>query len=136
MSSSAFVCRVIVDGSDGAGSVTAEMNFKCCAHSTHRMVSVPDGQYASEKFPNALKEHGIPISIDGLRRCNGIIFVKHLWRTEEYECIYLNVFESSHQLCEVLREYFDYSNHDRPHKALGKMILDSVYFKRRNRLTA
>jgi transposase InsO family protein len=42
-------------------------------------------QFTSDDFTGTLKDHGIPISMDGKGRCMDNIFVERMWRSLKYE---------------------------------------------------
>lgn len=85
-------------------------------------------QYGSVKFTEALKEHGIRISMSGRGRAFDNILVERLWRTVKYEEVYLREYEDGHELIRMLGRYFDYYNNRRPHMALDYKTPAEVYF--------
>jgi putative transposase len=84
-------------------------------------------QYTSSDFVDELKSHKIKVSMSGRGRCFDNILAERLWRTVKYEEIYLREYADGHDLIRSLREYFDYYNHHRPHKSLGKKTPAEVY---------
>ena len=84
-------------------------------------------QYTSIDFVDELKTRKIKISMSGRGRCFDNILAERLWRTVKYEEIYLREYADGHDLIRSLREYFDYYNHHRPHKSLGKKTPAEVY---------
>jgi len=85
-------------------------------------------QFTSSAFTSVLKENDIKISMDGKGRCIDNIFIERLWRSVKYELIYLNEFESVHELYEALRIYFLFYNEERYHQALNNQKPKEIYF--------
>ena len=84
-------------------------------------------QYTSSDFIDELKAHKIGVSMSGKGRCFDNILAERLWRTVKYEEIYLREYDDGHELIRSLRQYFDYYNHRRPHKSLGRRRPAEVY---------
>jgi len=84
-------------------------------------------QYTSSDFVDELKTRKIKVSMSGRGRCFDNILAERLWRTVKYEEIYLREYDDGHDLIRSLREYFDYYNHRRPHKSLGRRTPAEVY---------
>jgi len=84
-------------------------------------------QYTCTDFIDELKAHKIKISMSGKGRCFDNILAERLWRTVKYEEIYLREYDDGHELIRSLRQYFDYYNHHRPHKSLGRRTPAEVY---------
>ena len=57
--------------------------------------------------------------------CN--IFVERLWRTVNYEGVYLKGYATMGELLLRLSHYFGYYNGERPHQALNDRTPDAVY---------
>ena len=55
--------------------------------------------------------------MDGRGRDN--VFCGRLWRSVNYENIYLNQYDSAHQLQAGLDDYFIFYNNERPHQSLN-----------------
>ena len=47
------------------------------------------------------------------------VFIKRLWRSLKYECIYLNAFETGSEARAEIGRWITYYNRTRPHSALG-----------------
>ena len=84
-------------------------------------------QYTCTDFIDELKAHKIKVSMSGKGRCFDNILAERLWRTVKYEEIYLREYGDGHELIRSLRQYFDYYNHRRPHKSLGRRTPAEVY---------
>ena len=61
----------------------------------------------------------LQVSIDGRGRALDNVFCERLWRSVKYENIYLNQYDTVHQLQTGLTAYFDFYNHERPHQSLN-----------------
>ena len=85
------------------------------------------GQFTSAAFTACLKNHGIRISMDGKGCYRDNIFVERLWRSVQYECLYIRAFENGKALQQELKRYFDWYNHERPHQGLNDQTPDEVY---------
>lgn len=85
-------------------------------------------QFTSKVFTDLLKDHDIAISMDGRRRVQDNIFIERLWWTLKYHYLYLRSFSSGSDLCQGLREWFQFYNRDRFHQALDDMTPDEVYY--------
>jgi len=76
-------------------------------------------QFTSADFTNVLKDAGVAISMDGRGRCMDNIFIERLWRSLKYEAVYLHELTNGFRAEQVIREWIDFYNGDRPHSALG-----------------
>jgi putative transposase len=85
-------------------------------------------QFTSYAFTEALRSHGIAISMDGKGSWRDNVFVERLWRSVKYEEVYLHAYESVSQAKEGLTRYFDFYNRRRPHSKLNRLTPDQVYF--------
>ena len=86
-------------------------------------------QLTSEAFTSVLKNAGIKISMDGKGRFKDNIFIERLWRTLEYERIYLKAYETGVELYKDLKIWFTWYNEQRPHTSLDKQSPDEAYFQ-------
>jgi putative transposase len=57
--------------------------------------------------------------MDGKGRTLDNIITERLWRTIQYEEIYLKEYESSREVRKEIGEYLYFYNHERPHQSLG-----------------
>ena len=89
-------------------------------------------QFTSEAFTDALKSHGIDISMDGKGRWVDNVFVERLWRSVKYEDVYLHAYETPTELRAGLARYFTFYNTRRRHSALDRRTSDAVYFDQAN----
>mgnify|MGYP002631589863 FL=1 len=67
-------------------------------------------QFTSYAFTEALRSHGITISMDGKGSGRDNVFVERLWRNVKYEEVYLHAYESVSQAKEGLTRYFEFYN--------------------------
>ena len=86
-------------------SVTMDDDFCANAKSALLRYKTPEifntdqgAQYTGKVFTGALKDHGVQISMDGKGRCMDNIFIERLWRSEKYEKIFLEEFETVPEL--------------------------------------
>lgn len=84
-------------------------------------------QFTSESFTDALKAHGICISMDGKGRWVDNVFVERLWRSLKYEHVYLHAYESVAEAKAGIASYLDFFNRARPHSSLGAQTPDTAY---------
>jgi len=57
--------------------------------------------------------------MDGGGTYNDNLFIERLWRTVEYEEVYLRAYQNSREPKISLGNYFHFYNTERPHQALG-----------------
>jgi putative transposase len=84
-------------------------------------------QFTSEAFTEILKQHNIQISMDGKGRAIDNIFVERLWRSVKNEYLYLQRPESCQDLCQGLKQYFQFYNQERLHQSLDYKTPESIY---------
>jgi putative transposase len=87
-------------------------------------------QYSGNAFTGALKDHGVQISMDGIGRCMGDIFIERLWRSVKYEKVFLEELETVPELLAGLKDYFKFYNFERPHKSLTGKTSAEIYWGR------
>ena len=84
-------------------------------------------QFTSEAFTGVLKDAGIRISMDGVRRAYDNIFVERLWRSLKYEEVYLRDYGMVPEARRGIGDWFEFYNHGRPHQALAYRTPAEVY---------
>jgi putative transposase len=84
-------------------------------------------QFTSEAFTSVLKDHGVQISMDGVKRALDNIYVERLWRSLKYEEIYLNDYASMLDLRHAVDRYFRFFNERRYHQSLEYKTPDEIY---------
>ena len=87
-------------------------------------------QFTSEAFTDVLEDHGGDISMDGMGRWVDNVFVERLWRSVEYEDIYLRACETPATLMAGLNRYFPIYNARRRHSSFERRRRDAVYLTR------
>jgi putative transposase len=65
--------------------------------------------------------------MDGRGRALDNVFVERLWRSVNYEDVYIRGYEEVPELQSGLGRYFSFYNHARPHQALGYRTPAAVY---------
>ncbi len=98
-------------------------------------ISIPDifnsdqgSHFTSPKFTAISLAHEVKISMDGRGRCLDNIFIERLWRTVKQEDIYINHYESIHEVKAGLTKYFDRYNNYRPHQSLNNRTPAELHF--------
>ena len=76
-------------------------------------------QFTSEEWTGRLTELEIKISMDGKGRWMDNVFIERLWRSVNYEEIYLKEHATLQALRAGLKEWFTRYNEWRPHEANG-----------------
>ena len=85
-------------------------------------------QCTSREFIRVLEDSGVKISMDGKGRYADNIFVERLWRTVQYEEVYLKAHANGTEARRELGEYFRFDNNRRPHQALGYRTPAEVFY--------
>ncbi len=75
-------------------------------------------QFTSLDFTGVLKDADVAISMDGRGRCMDNIFIERLWRSLKYEAVYLHDLTDGFRAEQVIGEWVDFYNAERPHSAL------------------
>ena len=84
-------------------------------------------QFTASTWTSRLESAGVAVSMDGKGRCLDNVFVERLWRTVQYEWVYLHRYEMVPQLVKGLGEYFGYYNAGRLHQSLDYRTPAAVY---------
>lgn len=84
-------------------------------------------QFTSLEFTQALKGHGVRISMDGKGRWRDNVYVERFWRSVKYECVYLHAFETGSQAREGIGRWIRFYNERRPHSTHGIKTPNEVY---------
>lgn len=101
---------------------------KSLSHSTPQIINSDQGsQFTSEKWTDALKKKHIDISMTGKGRCIDNVYIERFWRSIKHEKIKLSEFDNIHELENLIAEYIEHYNHERPHQALGEFVPSEVY---------
>jgi transposase-like protein len=86
-------------------------------------------QFTSLEFTGRLETAGIAISMDGRGRALDNVFVERLWRSVNYEDMYIKDYGSVAEMEIGLAEYFQLYNHHRPHQSLNYQTPAWVHFQ-------
>lgn len=84
-------------------------------------------QCTSQEFTGLLKDQGIQLSMDGRGCWRDNVFVERLWRSIEYEEVYLHTYDTMSAAQQGLARYLRFYNQTRPHQALDGQTPDQVY---------
>ena len=87
-------------------------------------------QFTSERFTAALKSFDIRISMDGKGRWMDNVFIERLWRSLNYEEVYLKAYETVPEARAGIKEWIRFYNHERTHQSLGRQTPEQVYWNR------
>ena len=68
------------------------------------------------------------VTMDGKGRWVDNVFVERLWRSVNYEDIYLHAYETPREVNVALASYFSFYNARRPHQNLDYRTPDEMYF--------
>jgi putative transposase len=66
--------------------------------------------------------------MDGRGRALDNIFVERLWRSVQYERVYLKEWRTVREANAGLRDYFEFYNHRRPHSSIAGKTPFSVHY--------
>ncbi len=75
-------------------------------------------QFTSFAFTGCLQAADIRISMDGKGRCLDNIFIERLWRSLNYEAVYLHEIADGLTARRLIRDWVRFYNLERPHLAL------------------
>ena len=84
-------------------------------------------QFTSADFVGRLQAEDIKISWSGRRRCYDNILVERLWRTLNYEEVYLLAYSDGREAEISLARFLWRYGHVRPHSSLGGTTPHEVY---------
>jgi len=85
-------------------------------------------QFTSDMFTGRLKDAQVRISMDGKGRAMDNLFIERLWRSVKYEDIYIRDYADGKDLHLGLSRYFRFYNKERPHRSLGNLTPEQVYY--------
>jgi putative transposase len=68
------------------------------------------------------------ISMDGRGQWRDNVFVERLWKSIQYEDVYLKAYETVSDARAGISAYIDFYNSRRPHRAHGGRTPDAMYF--------
>ena len=85
--------------------------------------------FTSPKYSELVEAAGVTISMDGKGRAFDNIFTERFWRSLKYEAIYITEIETPREMRQVVRDYIEFYNNERPHQALGYRTPAEVHFE-------
>ena len=85
-------------------------------------------QYTSPDWINAVKWHGIQVSMDGRGRCKDNIWIERFRRTIKQEYVYRYPTDNAVELRNGIGQYIMYYNNQRPYQSLGKVMVPSKVY--------
>jgi putative transposase len=98
-------------------------------HGTPEIINSDQGsQFTNEQYISLLKDNHIKISMDGKGRALDNHRIERFFRSFKWEKLYLEEYETGHQLREMTQEYIEYYNNKRPHQSLHYMTPAEYHF--------
>ncbi len=85
-------------------------------------------QFTSEEYINLLKENNIKISMDGKGRALDNQRIERFFRSYKWEKLYLEEYDTGHQLRVITRDYIEYYNNVRLHESLNYKTPAECYY--------
>jgi putative transposase len=86
-------------------------------------------QFSGAAWIGVLTEAGVRVSMVGRGRCMENIFIERLWRSLEYEAVYLQDIAGGFSAERIVDTWINFYNRERPHSALGKTMTDDAYHR-------
>ena len=84
-------------------------------------------QFTGSAWITTLTDAGVQVSMDGRGRCMDNIFIERLWRSLKYEAVYLHELTDGFRAEQVIRDWIEFYNTERPHSALGDQTPAEAY---------
>lgn len=98
-------------------------------HGTPEIINCDQGsQFTSDDYINLLKDNSIKISMDGKGRALDNQRIERFFRSYKWEKLYLEEYDTGHQLRQMTQEYIEYYNSKRPHQSLGYQTPIKFYY--------
>ena len=102
-------------------------NKLCLPHGGPEIFNTDRGsQVTSEACTGLLRQHGIAVNMDGKGAWRDTVFIGRLWKSVEYEELYLRACDSVSHTRQSLGRNFDCYNHCRPQGALDRNTPDKT----------
>ena len=89
-------------------------------------------QYTSNCFVNAVKAHGIALSMDGKGRCIDNVFIERIWWSVKYEDACIREYKNGKELHLGMQRYFQKYNFKRRHAGIEHDLPCNRYFSSKN----
>jgi putative transposase len=84
-------------------------------------------QFTAEEFVKAVKDWGCRLSMDGRGSWRDNVISERLWKTGNYERVYLHAYDSVNEARRSIMEYLEWYNRCRAHSKLDKRTPDEAY---------
>ena len=84
-------------------------------------------QFTAQEYTDRLEKPGIAVSRDGRGRALDNVFVERLWRSVQYEALYIKDYERVPDVESGLTAYFRFYDEERPHQCLDYRTPGEVY---------
>ena len=98
-------------------------------HGTPEIMNCDQGsQFTSDDYINVLKDNHIKISMDGKGRALDNQRIERFFRSYKWEKLYLEEYETGHQLRKMTQEYIEHYNNKRPHQSLRYEVPADCYY--------
>ena len=86
-------------------------------------------QYTEVDWITTRTKADIKISMDGRGRYLDNIFIERLWRSLKQDSVHLHDITNGFQAKQIINNWIDFYNSERPHTALDKRTPDTAYFR-------
>ncbi len=97
-------------------------------HGAPEIINSDQGsQYTCSEWIEALKKHGVQISMDGRGRCRDNAWIERFWRSLKEEYVYMNPENDGPAMREGIRGWIEYYNNVRVHSKNGHRIPRDAY---------
>lgn len=84
-------------------------------------------QFTSGAWIDVLTDAKIKISMDGKDAWRDNRMIERLWRSLNYECVYLNAFETGSEMRAGISKWLTYYNSERPHSTHGILTPEEAH---------
>ena len=84
-------------------------------------------QFTANAFTKVLKDNGIQISMDGVRRAIDNVYIERFWRDIKYNCIYIHAFDTVPMLYDGIKDYVYKHCYRQKHTSLGNQFPATIY---------
>jgi len=117
-----------IDTSLDTASVLEALSMALKSGHKPKMINSDQGtQFTSGAWLQALKSHGIDISMNGKGRCIDNVPVERFWRSLKYEEVFLKTYDTVREAKQALATYIRWFNSQRPHQSLGYTTPDQAF---------
>ena len=97
-------------------------------YGTPEIVNTDQGsQFTAEEFTRSVLDRGCKLSMDGRGAWRDNVFVERLWRSVNYERVYLKVYDAVSAARSDIADYLDWYNAHRPHSSVERLTPAEKY---------